>query len=352
MRQGIYYPETDLTFWGNSLESYFNSAGLFVLLVGVFWIFQRLLLVRFEKLSQKTNTGIDDQIVKIIRSIKPPFYVSLAFLISLNTLDFTGLGAKIITTLIITLITYQSVLSVAVLVDYIAKGLKKKRESTGEKEAIETLGKISKGILWVVGVLVILQNLGVEVTSLIAGLGIGGVAIAFALQNILGDLFSSFAIIFDKPFEPGDFIVTGEHMGVVEDIGIKTTRIRALQGEELVISNNDLTSARIQNFKKLKERRVTFTFGVLYETDVKKIKRIPGYIEKIITSVGKTRFDRAHFMEFGDSALNFEIVYFVESSDYNEYMDIQQEILIKVKDKFDEENIEIAYPTRTVYVSK
>lgn len=336
----------------NTLESYIISGGLFVSLVLFFWVFHKIVLIRVEDVSKKTVTDIDNQFVKIIRSIKPTLYVSIAFLISLDMLLLGDLIDLVIKIALWLLVTYQVITSLYILVDYVARKIQDRRESLAEKEAIETIGKIVKGVLWVIGALVILQNLGIQVTSLIAGLGIGGIAIAFALQNILGDLFSSFAIIFDKPFEPGDFIVVGEHSGVVQEIGIKTTRIKALQGEEIVISNTELTNARIQNFKKLSERRVAFMVGVAYETDTKKLKKIPGMVEKIISPLDQVRFDRAHLHQFGDSSLNFEIVYFIDSSDYAFYMDTHQSILLAIKDGFDTQKIEIAYPTQTLYLRK
>jgi len=214
------------------------------------------------------------------------------------------------------------------------------------------LNIIIKIILWIIGLLLILSNLGINITSLVAGLGIGGIAIALALQNILSDLFSSFAIYFDKPFKVGDFIIIGKDMGTVEQIGIKTTRLRALQGEQIVISNQELTSARIQNFKKLSERRVAFELGVVYGTPDDKMKKIPELIEKIIKETKDTRFDRSHFKSFGDFALIFETVYYITSGEYLDYMNAQQEIGLKIKEKFSTEEIEFAYPTQTLFLNK
>jgi MscS family membrane protein len=179
-----------------------------------------------------------------------------------------------------------------------------------------------------------------------------GVAIAFAFQNILEDLFSSFAIVFDKPFKIGDFIIVGDKLGVVEKIGIKTTRIKSLQGEEIVISNKELTSAQVRNFKKMETRRISFSFGVTYQTPTEKLKGIPKTVESIIEETDNVRFDRAHFNEFGDSALLFEVVYYVEGNDYNMYMDAQQQINLKIKESFEKDGIEMAYPTQTIFLQK
>jgi small-conductance mechanosensitive channel len=211
---------------------------------------------------------------------------------------------------------------------------------------------VVKVCLWSFGLLFILSNLGVNITSLIAGLGSGGIAVALAMQNILGDLFSYFAIYFDKPFVKGDFIIIGPQLGVVDKIGIKTTRIRALQGEEIIISNSELTSSRIQNFKKMEERRVVFSFRVFYKTPLEKLEKIPQYVRDIVSAQEQVRFDRAHLAAFGESAYVFEIVYYVQSGDYNEYMDIHQNIHFQIIAVFERENIDFAYPTQKVYLDQ
>ncbi len=224
--------------------------------------------------------------------------------------------------------------------------------SAERASAARTIGIVIKAVLWTVGLLFVLNNMGVNITAAVAGLGVGGVAVALAAQAILGDAFSSFAIYLDKPFVVGDFIIVGDHLGVVEHVGIKTTRVKSLQGEQLVFSNTDLTSSRIQNFKKMEQRRVPFTIGVTYQTPSAKLKKIPGMIRGIIEGIESTKFDRAHFKAYGDFSLNFEIVYYVFGSDYNVYMDIQQRINVAIYEAFEKEGIEFAYPTQTLYVNK
>jgi small-conductance mechanosensitive channel len=184
----------------------------------------------------------------------------------------------------------------------------------------------------------------------VAGLGIGGIAIALAAQTILGDLFSYLVIFFDKPFEIGDFIILEDKMGTVEYIGIKTTRIRTLGGEQLICSNTDLTNSRVHNFKRMQERRVVFSFGVVYDTTTTKLKLIPGIIKQAIESLRETRFDRAHFKSFGNSSLDFEVVYYILTPDYNLYMDKQQAINMSIFESFEREQIEFAYPTQTLFL--
>jgi len=200
--------------------------------------------------------------------------------------------------------------------------------------------------------LLALDNFGVNITTLVTGLGIGGIAVALALQSVLGDLFASLSIVLDKPFVIGDFINVDEYMGTVEHIGLKTTRVRSLSGEQLVFSNSDLLKSRIRNYKHMQERRVAFTIGVTYQTPLDRVAAIPSIIRKIIEAQGGVRFDRSHFKTYGDSALVFETVYYVLSSDYNAYMDIQQAINLRVYEEFAAEGIEFAYPTRTLYMKQ
>lgn len=209
---------------------------------------------------------------------------------------------------------------------------------------------VVKGIVWVLGTAFILDNFGVKVGTLLAGLGVAGVAVGFAAQAILGDLFSYFAILFDRPFVIGDFIIVGDLMGTVEHIGLKTSRIRSLSGEQIIMSNSDLTGSRVKNYRRMSRRRVVFSLGVLYSTSANKLEAIPGFIQAIVEQTPGTTFDRAHFASFGPSSLDFEVVYYVESPDYNEYMNLQQQINLNVVRRFEQEDIGFAFPTRTIHV--
>lgn len=225
-----------------------------------------------------------------------------------------------------------------------------KDENPGSISSIHLLGLIARMVLYIIVLLMVLQNLGIKITTLVASLGVGSVAVALALQNVLGDLFACIAISMDKPFVVGDFIIIGEFLGIVERIGLKTTRIRSLSGEQLIFSNNDLLSSRIRNYKRMFERRVVFTFGVIYQTTYEQLQRIPGFVKEFVEQQEPTRFDRAHFKGYGDSSLDFEVVYYIQSPDYNTYMDIQQAINLALFKKFEEEGISFAYPTRTLYI--
>ncbi len=204
--------------------------------------------------------------------------------------------------------------------------------------------------VWSVALLLIFENLGFDVTALVAGLGIGGIAVALAAQSVLGDLFSSLAIVLDRPFEVGDFIVFDNQSGTVEKIGIKTTRIRSLTGEQITCANSNLVTSRIHNFKRMHERRIVVAIGVPYDTPADKLERVPGMLKEIIQAQNDARFDRAHFRSFGQSALELEIVYWVLNSDYTFYMDIQQAINFAILRTFRAEGIGFAFPTRTLDV--
>ena len=346
-------PFSNLTYFGNSVGSYIVMFLAFLVFLIALKLLQVGVIGYLRRLSKKTKTDIDDTLVEIIDVIKPPFYSFIAFYFSTFFITLSTLAQTTINALLLIWVIYQILLAVQVLIDYVVgKKFINDDKDEGSQGVARFISGILKAVLWAIGLLVILSNLGVNVNSLIAGLGIGGLAIAFALQNILADLFSSFAIHMDKPFKVGDFIVVGDYKGVVKKIGIKTTRITALQGEEVVISNTELTSARVQNFKKLKERRVSFEIGVLYETSIDKVKEIPSIIENAVRSANLTRFDRSHFTTFADSALIFNTVYYVESDNYLEYATAQQLINIKIMEDFALKGIEFAYPTQKIYMAK
>ena len=220
---------------------------------------------------------------------------------------------------------------------------------------ISVINFVEIGCRMLIGItilLLILDNLGQDITALVAGLGVGGLAVALAVQSILGDLFASLTIVLDKPFVVGDFIMVDPYLGTVEKVGLKTTHIRSLSGEQLVFSNADLLGSRIRNYKRMNERRVVFHIGVTYQTPHHQIKAIPDMIKAIVSQEEKARLDRCHFQKYGDFALIYETVYWIETPDYVEYMDIQERINLAIHEKFEQENIEFAYPTRTIFLNR
>jgi small-conductance mechanosensitive channel len=228
-----------------------------------------------------------------------------------------------------------------------------RRQHNGEEKVrqIGGLMLIINIVVWAVGIIFLFDNMGYDVTTVIAGLGIGGIAVALAAQNILGDLFNYFVIFMDRPFEIGDFIVVEEKSGVVEYIGIKTTRVKSLSGEQIVFANSDLTNSRIHNYKRMQRRRVVFTIGIVYETPYETIVKIPEMLKSIVLEQDTVEFDRAHFAVYGDSSLNFEVVYYVLDSAYNKYMDTQQAINLRIFEEFQKTGVGFAYPTQTLFIS-
>ncbi len=340
------------SFLGNIIADYLIFIVLFGSLFLALRIFRKMVLKRIKSLIKKVGREMGDTLVAAIDTVKPPFYWYLAFFLSANILDLHRFIDGTIKTVMVVWVAYQAVKALQVFIDHGLRTFINKESDSNSQVAMSNIGKIGKVVLWFLAALFVLSNLGVNITSVMAGLGIGGIAIAFALQNILSDLFSSFAIFFDKPFAVGDYIVVGEHDGIVESIGIKTTRLRALQGEEIVISNRELTTSRIQNFKKLQRRRVVFRFGVTYDTPVEKMKGIPGAIKEIIDRNDLTEADRVNFFRFADSSLDFEVVYFCRSADYAEYMNNHEKILLSIKSHFEKEGIDMAFPTRTVILER
>lgn len=226
-------------------------------------------------------------------------------------------------------------------------------EDPGAVAAMDLVGFMLRLTVWAAVLLLMLDNLGVNVTALVAGLGVGGIAVALAAQNILGDLFASLSIVLDKPFVVGDFLIVGEHMGAVERVGLKTTRVRSLSGEQLIFSNTDLLGSRIRNYGRMFERRVVLQLGVTYQTPAEKVKALPAMIRAAIEAHGShVRFDRAHFSTFGPSALLMEAVYYVLSPDFNLHMDIQQQINLTLLERLAAEKIELAYSTQTLFVAR
>jgi len=334
--------------WNNSIRGYIFSIIFFIVLLLIFSVLRKFIFKRIESIVLKTKNEFDDLLLKVVQIIKFPFVIYLSLFIALRFLSISPKLQRLLDSILIIWIIYLAIISIQILIDYVLRVKATKLPKT----TTELISKILKGTLWGLGILMILSNLGININSLIAGLGIGGIAAALAIQNILGDLFSSFAIYLDRPFELGDFIIVGEELGTVEKIGVKTTRIKSLWGEEVVISNRELTSVRIHNYKKMETRRVAFSFGVTYQTTVEQLKVIPQIVRDIIESVELTRFDRANFHKFGDFALLFEVVYYVVSPDYNLYMDINEKIHLKIKEELEARNISMAYPTQTIYLEK
>lgn len=338
--------------WSNSLNLWFYAAATMGLCFFLTRFAKALLVKRLRKAAADSETTWHAIAVKMLERIHSLFLLTAAIYAGTLFLTLPSMVTRVLEKIFIIALLLQvgRLASQAVksaLEQYRRQQLERNAEAVTMLSAVSFLLRM---LLWTILLLMVLENFGVDITALVAGLGVGGVAVALAVQNILGDIFASFSIVLDKPFVIGDFIIVNDHMGTVEHVGLKTTRIRSLSGEQLVFSNQDLLSSRIRNYKRMYERRVVFSIGVLYQTPVEKLEMIPGIIRQIIEAQRPVRFDRAHFKEFGAYSLNFEIVYWVLNADYNLYMDIQQAINIALFKAFAREGIGFAYPTQSVFL--
>ena len=345
----------DNIYFGNSIQNWLIAAGI---LVGVFiflTLFKRVIKARIVRMLKKSQTGLDDFMIPLLEKTQLFTFVALGvFLGSFVLVLPTGIQTILEKGIRIILTLQVGFWGMGLISFYINRGMESKiKEDHGDDATtLDAMGLLAKILLWVILSLIILDNLDVQIDSLIASLGIGGIAVALALQNILGDLFASLSITLDKPFVIGDFVEVDNFVGDVEDIGLKSTRIRSLSGEELIFSNTDLLNSRIRNYKRLEKRRISFSFGIIYGTPLEKLKLIPGIVEEIVTPLEKVQFERAHFKDLGDFSLNFVVVYYVLDPTHTVYLDVQQIINLELYQRFEQEGIEFAYPTQTVILEQ
>ena len=336
----------------NTLEDYLVALGIIVAGFILTRILRAIVIKQLKKLTEATDTEIDDYIIESIGRFGVPILYFVSVYVGVKYLTLTDLINEAIRIATLVVITFFSIRFISSVVLMLLRTYVRQQENGEEKvKQLRGIMLIFNLLIWGAGLLVLLDNLGVDVTAMVAGLGIGGIAIALAAQNILGDLFNYFVIFFDRPFEIGDFIIVDDKLGTIEAIGIKTTRVKSLSGEQLIFSNSDLTSSRIHNYKRMQTRRIVFSVGVVYQTPLEKVKQIPEILKQSVETQELAKFDRAHFKAYGDSSLNYEVVYIVQSADFNVYMNVQQAINFEIFAEFQQQNIEFAYPTRTLYMA-
>jgi small-conductance mechanosensitive channel len=337
-------------FYHNPIEAWFAAGIAFVLIGATLFIARTMVARRLGKIAARTATTADDAIVDLLRRTRYFFILTCAVATATLFLDLPARALAIGRLLG----TIALILQIAIwgngLITFWFRNYAEQKANTdiSSRTTIAAFSFVARAILWVMLSLVALNRLGYDVTALITGLGVGGIAIALAVQNVLGDLFAALAIVLDKPFVVGDAISVDTTTGTVEHVGLKTTRIRSVNGEQVIFSNADLLKSRIRNFKRMQERRVVLLIGVSYDTPPDTVARIPEMLREAVGAQEQVRFDRSHFMSYGDSALNFETVYFVLSPDYLVYANINQAVNLAVLRRFATEKIEFAYPTRTV----
>lgn len=341
-----------LEFLGNPVEAWFRALGIALVINLLVALARRLAITRLSALASRSQTRLDDALVTALQRTRQLLVFGVALLIGSRSLELTDRADLFIKGLATVSAFVQIGLWASSAVGF---WLARTREralasNAGAATGLAAMGFIAYTLLWTLITLLALDNLGINITALVAGLGIGGVAIALAVQNILGDLFASLSIVIDKPFVIGDFIVVDEYMGTVEYVGLKTTRVRSLGGEQIIFPNGDLLKARTRNYKRMIERRVAFAFGLDCRTDPDRLAEVPKMLQRIITSQKGVRFERAHLQKFGASSLDYEVVYWMLDDDFNRYMDTQQAISIELIRVLGAAGIVFALPTRLMLV--
>lgn len=344
----------DWIFWGNTLRAWLLAVLVALAAYAALRFIRSRVMRQFLAISQRTQTGIDDITYEVLEKTRSFFLIFVSLYAGSRVLALGPTVGRAIQIIAVVVITIQAAYWGEATIRAVMS--RRIRETLGTDAAsvttLHAIGFLSRLVLWTTLLLLALANLGVKIVPLLAGLGVGGIAVALAVQNVLGDLFASLAIVLDKPFVVGDFITVGDMMGTVERVGLKTTRVRSLSGEQLIFANADLLNARIRNYKRMVERRVMFRVGVTYQTPYDKLTAIPSMVREHIEAQSGARFDRCHFQGYGASTLDIEIVYYVLDADYTRYMDIQQAINLAIYKRFAEEGIEFAYPTQTVFLER
>jgi len=342
-----------MTLLGNTGVDWLIALAVAIATHLVLHIFVGVTLRRVKKFAAKTTTDVDDLVAELLDKTRFIFIALISLWAGSLYLVLPPLWDAGLRHVLVVGILLQAAYWANGLINYGLQYSKAKQieDDPGMVTALGAIGFLIRVAVFSVIAMMVLSNVGIDVGPLIASLGIGGIAIALALQNVLGDLFASISIVFDKPFLVGDYIQVGTHQGTVEHVGLKTSRLKSISGEQLIFNNSDLLSARISNYKRRADRRVQFSLGVTYDTPKEKLERIPGWVQEIIEAKEDTRFDRCFFLTFGDSALMFDIVYYMDVPDFQVYGTNRQAINLEILGKFAEEGIEFAYPTQTVIVA-
>lgn len=341
------------TYLDNSLQHWLIAA----VVATVTWLalltLRRAGTAAIDKFARKTPLLWRDLVTALIPRTHTLFLLVSAFFAASVPLDLSPQTNALLRGAFVIAALVQLGLWANCAIGFFVQSLREKKAAADPAgvTTVSALGLFGRIAVWLLVFLLILSNTGVEIAPLLAGMGIGGIAIALAVQTVLKDLLASLSIVLDKPFVIGDFLIIGDLMGVVENIGLKTTRVRSLSGEQLVFSNNDLLESRIRNFGRMKERRAIFTIGVTYQTPREKLARIPGMLQKAVESQPLTRFDRSHFKDYGSFSLNFETVFYMNVPDMKAYLDTQQAVNLHLHEQFEREGIEFAYPTQTLFLA-
>lgn len=344
----------DWVYYGNTVRAWVVAILMAAAVAVALRLVRSVLQKQLARLSVRTTTGVDNVLQAVVEATRGWFVLIVAIWVATATLRLRpGIATAIGMLVLLATLVQIGLWGTAAIRTYVGlQAVRRVEVDAASVTTIKAIGFLLSVGLWLILFLVALDTNGIDVTALVAGLGVGGIAVALAVQNVLGDLFASLSIVLDKPFVYGDFIVVDTMSGTVEHVGLKTTRVRSLSGEQLVFSNSDLLSSRIRNYKRMTERRIAFTLGVIYQTPRATIERIPELLREAVEAQPDTRVDRAHLKGFGASSIDFEVVYYVLSAEYGTYMDRQQAINLEILRVFEESGIEFAYPTQTVFVTR
>lgn len=339
-------------YWGNTVRSYFIAAAGILVAWIVIRIVKKIFVTQVEKFVKRTNSRFDDLFTNLIEKFAIPWLYIFANYSIIQQLYLHPRLDRVLDGAMAFVTMYFAVRLINYMMQVLLSGYMRRRgESEQRIRHLSGMLIVVKGFVWVIGLLTLARNFGFDVSTLLASLGVGGIAIALASQAILGDLFSYLVIFFDKPFEIGDFVILGpDTLGTIEYIGIKTTRIRSLSGEQLIISNTNMTNSTIRNYKRMERRRIVFKVGVVYQTKYELLQKIPGMLKSIVLELENITFDRAHLQEYASYCINFEVVYYLNSPDYNQFMDAQQKVFFRIHEEFSKLGIQFAIPVQTVFI--
>jgi small-conductance mechanosensitive channel len=348
-------PAVRHVWYDNSLESWLTAAITAGVLFFVFTISRRLLVARLSDLSTRSQRRIDEIVAAVVRATRIWVLLVVSILIGADSLTLPSAGDHYLGQLAVLVLLWQTALWGGAAVAAWARHRLERQTSDAADHAsvamIKAMSGVAHVVVWLLVVVTALEYVfDVHITALVMSLGVGGIALALAVQNILGDILAALAIVFDKPFDVGDSIGVDTMSGTVEHIGLKTTRIRSTSGEQIIIGNADLLKSRLRNYRRMTQRRVLFSLDVTYDTTPEVLGKLPAVVEQIVSAQAPVRFDRSHVASFGDSAIRLETVYYVLDADYKLYMDIQQAINLDVLRRFTAEQVKFAFPSRTVYV--
>lgn len=349
----LFAPILERQFLHNSLQVWLTAAITTAVIAVLGLVLRKLLASRLGTLAARTTNQIDDMVVELIRDTRAWVIIALAVFAGLAQLAMPDRAAKYLESTAKLVLLWQAAVWGGSAITFWLKHYLTNRTTSQDRASIAMVNAIGVGakvVLWLLIVLTALKSVfGVEITAWITGLGVTGIAVALAVQNILGDLLAALAIVFDKPFDVGDTIGVDTITGTVEHIGLKTTRVRSVSGEQVIIGNADLLKSRLRNYRRMYQRRAVFNLDVTFDTAPDVLQRLPGIVEKIITAQSPVKFDRCHVASFGESAIRLEAVYFVLDPDYKKYMDVQQAINLEILRQFAAQQVNFAFPSRTVY---